>query len=247
MMSKRQIQVIESREKAELLRPPEQKPIQRSEQRPAQTLAPQVAYRHAQVNRNGLRPMDILALQRTVGNRRVQRMVAQHEGADNEIQRQPLPVPVRPPPPMRPPLQSIPGGRTTPGVGRPIRTPEGAPRYAPDPYDDSLEAALERGNIRDYAERQRINEERPIATIDRGGQAPGFVTEHGTRRYTWIGGPGGGGSVTVRIRWFHVLDAIEHEVGQVSNEEQLQTVVNRYFPTVGLLNQAIEMARVAVH
>ena len=39
-------------------------------------MTPQVAYRRVQLNRNGLRPADLLALQRTVGNRAVQRMMA---------------------------------------------------------------------------------------------------------------------------------------------------------------------------
>ena len=39
-------------------------------------MAPQDAYRRVQLNRNGLRPADLLALQRTVGNRAVQRILA---------------------------------------------------------------------------------------------------------------------------------------------------------------------------
>jgi hypothetical protein len=89
-----------------------------------------------------------------------------------------------------------------------VPVPEGQ-RYAPDPWDDSLEAALERMNIRDYRERLRIEQERPVATLERGGEPPGFITEAGTRRYDWIGGPGGGGSIEIRNRHFHVLDAIE--------------------------------------
>ena len=41
-----------------------------------QDVAPQVAHRRIQLNRDGLRPADLLALQRTVGNRAVQRMLA---------------------------------------------------------------------------------------------------------------------------------------------------------------------------
>ena len=46
----------------------------------------QVAYRNAQVKNNGLRPADVLALQRTVGNRGVQRMLAKHAGNENDEQ-----------------------------------------------------------------------------------------------------------------------------------------------------------------
>jgi hypothetical protein len=54
----------------------EQKPVLQHAQLPVQAVAPQVAYRRVQLNRNGLRPADLLALQRTVGNRAVQRMLA---------------------------------------------------------------------------------------------------------------------------------------------------------------------------
>ena len=50
--------------------------IRQQAQRPVQAVAPQVAYRSVQLNRNGLRPADLLAFQRAVGNRSVQRMVA---------------------------------------------------------------------------------------------------------------------------------------------------------------------------
>ena len=53
--------------------------IRRQEQGPAQAVAPQVAYRRVQLNPNGLRSADLLALQRAVGNRSVQRMVAQRQ------------------------------------------------------------------------------------------------------------------------------------------------------------------------
>jgi len=61
------------------VRQPEPELIRRQEQGPAHAVAPQDAYRRAQLNRNGLRPADLLALQRAVGNRGVQRMVAQRQ------------------------------------------------------------------------------------------------------------------------------------------------------------------------
>ena len=59
----------------ESLRPLEQKPVRQHEQAPVQAVAPQVAYRRAQVNRDGMTPADVLVIQRTVGNRMVQRVV----------------------------------------------------------------------------------------------------------------------------------------------------------------------------
>jgi hypothetical protein len=60
----------------ESVRPPEQKPALQHAQTPVQPVAPQAVHRHAQINRNGLTPVDLLALQRTVGNRMAQRMLA---------------------------------------------------------------------------------------------------------------------------------------------------------------------------
>jgi hypothetical protein len=113
----------------------------------------------------------------------------------------------------------------------------------PDRFDQSLEAMLQRAAIRDYAETIKLQEERPIATLERGGQAPDFITEHGTKLYDWLGGPTGGGSVTVRIRRFHVLDAIEYEVGRANTEQDLQRIMQRYVPLVAALNEAIEGLR----
>ena len=66
---------------------PAQELIRRHEQGAVQAVVPQVAYRRVQLNRNGLRPADLLALQRTLGNRQVQRMVARRgEDAADEQQ-----------------------------------------------------------------------------------------------------------------------------------------------------------------
>lgn len=55
------------------MRPQEKKPALQHERLPVQAVAPQATHRRAQVNGNGLRPTDLLVLQRTVGNRAVQR------------------------------------------------------------------------------------------------------------------------------------------------------------------------------
>ena len=62
----------------EPVRPAAPELIRRQEQGPVQGVAPQAAYRRVQCNRSGLRPADLLALQRAVGNRGVQRVVASH-------------------------------------------------------------------------------------------------------------------------------------------------------------------------
>lgn len=137
-----------------------------------------------------------------------------------------------------PPLRVIPGGRSDP-EGGPIDVPE-SDDWLPDPGDASFEAALQRMNIRSYGERMRRQQERPVATMDRGGKAPGFITVEGTRLFSWLGGPGGGGSVTVRNRSFHVADAIDYEVDHANNEDALDAIVNRYLPNVSLVNRGID-------
>lgn len=74
-MSGTHIQANEAQKKIESVRQPEEAPARQHKQGPAQAMAPQVAYRHAQINRNGLRPADLRALQRTVGNRQVARFI----------------------------------------------------------------------------------------------------------------------------------------------------------------------------
>jgi Domain of unknown function (DUF4157) len=127
-------------------------------------------------------------------------------------------------PPTRPPTSEV-----EPEVEpRDPLAGQGGPRYAPSPYDYSLEAAMARFAIRDYRERIRLEQERPVATLDRGGQPPNFITEHGSRRYDWLGGPGGGGSVTVRDRRFHVLDFIEHHAEHARDEDALVRVYEEW-------------------
>lgn len=72
--------------KAVRVRLSEQKPTRSDERGLAQVVVPQVAYRRAEVSRNELRQADILALQRTVGNRRVQQMIVRCNAAANSQQ-----------------------------------------------------------------------------------------------------------------------------------------------------------------
>jgi hypothetical protein len=76
--------------------------------------------------------------------------------------------------------------------------------------------------------------ERPAATLERGGASPDFVTISQKEATTSIsGGPAGSaGNITVRYKphWFHVLDAIEHDVAAVSSSDELIDVFRAYFP-----------------
>ena len=85
-MSGAHIRVNEVQKTIEPVRQPGRELIRQQEQGPVQAVAPQVAYRRVQLNRNGLRPADLLALQRTVGNRRCS---AWWRAADDEQQEGP--------------------------------------------------------------------------------------------------------------------------------------------------------------
>jgi Domain of unknown function (DUF4157) len=138
------------------------------------------------------------------------------------------PMPVRPP--LRPPLRSIPGGRTRRGQERPLRSPEEGIRYAPDPYDNSLEAIIERARRARSLEIARFELERPVATLQRGGSPPNFITDESPQLAMMEAG-----NVRYTPRRFHVLDAIEYEVSRANTEEQLQQIlVNyvQYFPLI---------------
>jgi hypothetical protein len=121
--------------------------------------------------------------------------------------------------------------RRGPVVRPPVRAPA-ARLGGPTQQDNTLEGMMERARGRNYAERERFQMERPVATLQRGGRAPDFITEEGTRRHSWLGGPGGGGSVDYRVRKFHILDAIEYHASRASTEEDLEAIVNRFIPGV---------------
>lgn len=85
-MSQVKTHATEVQKKTEPARQLEQEVTRQPEQGPVQQVAPQAVYRRTQMNRNRLRPEDLLALQRAVGNRVVQRMVARRSMSDNVLQ-----------------------------------------------------------------------------------------------------------------------------------------------------------------
>ena len=82
-MNKRQTRLAKVQKEADHQHLPKQQPVQQPEQGPVQSVAPHVAYWRTQVSRSRLRPADLLVLQRTVGNRQVQRIVGQHTDSAN--------------------------------------------------------------------------------------------------------------------------------------------------------------------
>lgn len=83
-MSQGKVSAIEPQKKPEPARQLEQEPARQPERGPVQQVAPQVAYRRVQGNGGGVRAADLLALQRTVGNRALQRIVAQRDFMKDE-------------------------------------------------------------------------------------------------------------------------------------------------------------------
>ena len=80
--------MAKAQEKSEPVRPLERTSVRPPVRGPVQPVAPQAAYRRAKVSRTGLTPADLRALQRTVGNRMVQRMLRQRvDNANNSQQR----------------------------------------------------------------------------------------------------------------------------------------------------------------
>ena len=69
-------QTLEVQKNAEPARHPKRELVRSHEQGVLQLGAPRAAYRRAQVNGNGLTAADLLVIQRTVGNRQLQRMLA---------------------------------------------------------------------------------------------------------------------------------------------------------------------------
>jgi hypothetical protein len=135
-------------------------------------------------------------------------------GAPMIARRGPAPVPV----PVRPPVRAP--SPTT-------RRPEGQ-RYAPYP-PTTLPGLLEQGRQRAEREQNILEAERPVATLDRGGRAPDFITEAGEQLGMWAWG-----SARYRVRRFHVLDAIEYEVSRAATEADLNRILMDYisFPPI---------------
>jgi len=76
-MANARIRANEAQKNNEPTRPSGHESVRQQVPRTMQQVAPDAAYRRTQVNRIGLRPADFLTLQRTVGNRMVQRTTAQ--------------------------------------------------------------------------------------------------------------------------------------------------------------------------
>jgi hypothetical protein len=73
MMSTGQTRIAEAQKKPIRARPQEQRPALQHEQLREQAVMSWLVYRRAQISGNGLRSADLLAMELTVGNRRVQR------------------------------------------------------------------------------------------------------------------------------------------------------------------------------
>lgn len=78
--------IAEAQMKTDWVRQPRSKPTEQNELASVQSPTPQAVYRETLLNVNGPMPIDILALQRSVGNRQVQRLLARRIGSANKPQ-----------------------------------------------------------------------------------------------------------------------------------------------------------------
>jgi hypothetical protein len=94
-------------------------------------------------------------------------------------------------------------------------------RYAPptEDWDEIQERTRQQREMEGIVQEA----ERPIATLQRGGRPPDFVTVESEG--TLIGELG---ALRHRIRNFHVLDAIEYEVNKATGPDDLRRIVDKY-------------------
>jgi Domain of unknown function (DUF4157) len=92
--------------------------------------------------------------------------------------------------------------------------------------------------------------ERPFATLERGGTAPGFVTTAAKTETQSIAGGAAAGAGNIRVTYtpqsFHLLDAMAYDVGNVTTSEQLIDLQQAYFPE-SVLNERRTIAGAGGH
>jgi hypothetical protein len=131
-----------------------------------------------------------------------------------------------PPPIVRPPPRAPPGTARPPGV-----VPRSGPTQAPgaQPGPTSFDEGYERLKEENASAARALRElERPVATLDRGGTPPHFITVLPERIGQYTGQTGGTFHVKYRPHRFHILDAIEYAVAQAKTTEELNDVRARY-------------------
>ena len=104
-----------------------------------------------------------------------------------------------------------------------------AQRSAPRPRNNSLEGILEQISMENQRKRAIFEAELPVATLERGGKPPKFVTfEHDQQILTLIGR--GGEILNTKQYGFHILDAIEYAVGFANNNPDLLRILQMFIP-----------------
>lgn len=120
---------------------------------------------------------------------------------------------------------------------RPVRDEQAHYLYTDQGASTNLSAAA------DFAERQRQAqslaydlERTPTASTVRGGAAPDFVTVGPAQEHRVTDAEGflydqlKGGSITFRPRWFHLPDAVEHDLGLGTTPDEEWGVLFGYLP-----------------
>ena len=131
-----------------------------------------------------------------------------------------------PPPPVRPPPRAPPALTRSPDVV-PRTGPTQAPGTQPGPssFDEGYEQLKAEGGWMAKALREL---EWPVATLDRGGSPPHFITVLPERFGPYTEQTGGTFRVKYRPHRFHILDAIGYAVANAKTTDELNAVRERY-------------------
>ena len=128
-------------------------------------------------------------------------------------------------------------GENGPLVNRPIHE-----RYqAPKRFDNSLHARLWRSSKRISEQRMKMDLERPVATLTRGGKPKDFVTRSKTRRKYQYAANTTSGTIYYNPRSYHVIDHIHYTLGRINSVSQLMEAYLKFIP--GALHKAGSIQR----
>jgi hypothetical protein len=140
-----------------------------------------------------------------------------------------VPAEVEPPPVATP----APGTAVAPGSpGGALPTPAPSQRYAASPSDLSLDELWDRANKAPDIESAKDELETPVATADRGGTGPDFVTTGPQAYADWAGGAAGAQNTRIYYipHQFRALDALEDDVSNAKSSLELIWIYSSYFP-----------------
>lgn len=145
-----------------------------------------------------------------------------------------VPAAVYAPPPVYTPPAPLPrpagpAGTGASGVSPAFGGPARPQSYARAP-ENSYAGIQQRIKTMDTIAEAIREGERPIATLEPGGKPPDFIFVRGTRREVLAIEDEPWPTIEFRERAFSVLDALDYDVSQVNDENELKLVYLSYFP-----------------